>query len=79
MPLHDPNILLPADPTRRAIARAGSEMRFEGMGLGFLEKARAGFLALATAAPQRFRIIDGTGAAEDVAQAVTAAAMAHLP
>ena len=49
------------------------------MGLGFLEKARAGFLALAAAAPQRFRIIDGTGAAEDVAQAVTAAALAHLP
>ena len=78
----DLTFLIDIDPSlglRRAIARAGSEMRFEGMGLGFLEKARAGFLALATAAPQRFRIIDGTGAAEDVAQAVTAAALAHLP
>lgn len=78
----DLTFLIDIDPSlglRRAIARAGSEMRFEGMGLGFLEKARTGFLALATAAPQRFRIIDGTGAAEDVAQAVTAAALAHLP
>lgn len=78
----DLTFLIDIDPglgLQRAIARAGSEMRFEGMGLGFLEKARAGFLALATAAPQRFRIIDGTGAAEDVAQAVTAAALAHLP
>lgn len=78
----DLTFLIDIDPSlglRRAIARAGSEMRFEGMGLGFLEKARAGFLALAAAAPQRFRIIDGTGAAEDVAQAVTAAALAHLP
>ena len=78
----DLTFLIDIDPSlglRRAIARAGSEMRFEGMGLGFLEKARAGFLALATAAPQRFRIIDGTGAAEDVAQAVTTAALAHLP
>ncbi|WP_395005339.1 dTMP kinase [Cypionkella sp.] len=78
----DLTFLIDIDPglgLRRAIARAGSEMRFEGMGLGFLEKARAGFLALATASPQRFRIIDGTGAAEDVAQAVTAAALAHLP
>jgi dTMP kinase len=78
----DLTFLIDIDPVlglQRAIARAGSEMRFEGMGLGFLEKARAGFLALAAAAPQRFRIIDGTGAAEDVAQAVTAAALAHLP
>ena len=78
----DLTFLIDIDPSlglQRAIARAGSEMRFEGMGLGFLEKARAGFLALAAAAPQRFRIIDGTGAAEDVAQAVTAAALAHLP
>jgi dTMP kinase len=78
----DLTFLIDIDPSlglRRAIARAGSEMRFEGMGLGFLEQARAGFLALAAAAPQRFRIIDGTGAAEDVAQAVTAAALAHLP
>ena len=78
----DLTFLIDIDPglgLQRAIARAGSEMRFEGMGLGFLEKARAGFLALATAAPQRFRIIDGTGAAEDVAQAVTTAALAHLP
>lgn len=77
----DLTFLIDIDPSlglQRAIARAGSEMRFEGMGLGFLEKARAGFLALAAASPQRFRIIDGAGAAEDVAQAVSTAALAHL-
>jgi dTMP kinase len=62
----------------RATARAGQEMRFEGMGLAVQQKARAGFLALAASAPSRFRIIDGAHAPESVAQAVLAAALAHL-
>jgi dTMP kinase len=53
-------------------------MRFEGMGLAVQQKARAGFLALAASAPSRFRIIDGAHAPESVAQAVLAAALAHL-
>lgn len=43
----------------RATARAGAEMRFEGMGLEVQTLARNGFLALAAQEPTRFRVIDG--------------------
>jgi dTMP kinase len=62
----------------RATARAGKEMRFEDMGLAVQARARAGFLALAEAEPQRFRVLDGDRAAETVAADVQAAALAHL-
>lgn len=56
----DLTLLFDLDPAKglaRAQARAGSELRFEDMGLAFQEKARAGFLALA-ARHTRFRLID---------------------
>jgi dTMP kinase len=56
----------------RAHIRAGADMRFETMGEGVQQAARAGFLALAQAAPQRFAVIDGAGAPGDVARAVWA-------
>jgi dTMP kinase len=59
----------PAEGLARATARAGTEMRFEDMGLGFQTRARAGFLALA-ARHARFRIIDGTPGPDDVAAEV---------
>lgn len=63
----------PAEGLARATARAGTEMRFEDMGLAFQTRARAGFLALAARHP-RFRIIDGArdpdSVAADVLQAV---------
>ena len=62
----------------RATARAGTEMRFEDMGVEVQEKARAGFLALAAAHPARFRVIDGDRAAGPVAADVLAVALAHL-
>ncbi len=62
----------------RATARAGKEMRFEDMGLAVQARARAGFLALAEAEPQRFRVLDGDRAAETVAADVQTAALAHL-
>ncbi|MGV8954160.1 MAG: dTMP kinase [Cypionkella sp.] len=77
----DLTFLIDIDPAlglSRAVARAGLEMRFEEMGLGLQQKARDGFLALAAANPQRFRVIDGTGSQENVAAQVTAAALAHL-
>ena len=49
----DLTVLIDIDPGEglaRAVARAGKEMRFEGMGLGVQEKARDGFLALAAPA-----------------------------
>lgn len=64
----------PAEGLRRATARAGSEMRFEDMGLAFQEKARAGFLRLAEQ-HSRFRVIDGArspdAVAVDILSAVT--------
>ena len=56
----DLTLLFDLDPAvglARATARAGPELRFEDMGLGFQMKARAGFLALA-ARQDRFRVID---------------------
>jgi dTMP kinase len=61
----------------RATARAGSEMRFEDMGLAFQTRAREGFLGLARAEP-RFRVIDGAASAESVARAVRDAVMQHI-
>ncbi|WP_054006959.1 dTMP kinase [Cypionkella psychrotolerans] len=68
----------PAEGLARAVARAGREMRFEGMGLGVQEKARDGFLALAATQPSRFRVIAGARPAEAVAADVLAAVLARL-
>ena len=61
----------------RAQTRAGSEMRFEDMGLAMQSKMRMGFLSLAASAP-RFRLIDGKGEAAAIAAEVTRFAVAHL-
>lgn len=65
----------PAEGLARATARAGAEMRFEDMGLAFQTRARAGFLDLARR-HARFRVIDGTPDADEVAQAVLDAVLA---
>lgn len=62
----------------RAHARPGTELRFEDMGLGFQEKARAGFLALA-ARHDRFRVIDAAGDPQTVSARVHAVVAPHLP
>lgn len=58
----------------RATARAGAEMRFEGMGLEVQTRARNGFLALAARHPTRFRVIDGDRPEAEVAAEVQAIA-----
>ena len=63
----------PALGLSRAKTRAGSEMRFEDMGLALHLKARAAFLDLAAMHPKRFRIIDGQGGEAEVAARVRAA------
>jgi dTMP kinase len=63
----------PATGLARATARAGTELRFESMGLATQERMRAAFLSLAAANPARVRVIDGAGAAADVGAAVDAA------
>ncbi|MDO5604594.1 MAG: dTMP kinase [Paracoccus sp. (in: a-proteobacteria)] len=50
-----------------------AEDRFESMGAGFQAQLRAGFAALAAAAPERVRLIDGNGPADEVAARVRAA------
>lgn len=77
----DLTFLIDIDATEglaRATARPGKELRFEGMGLTLQEKARAGFLALATAEPARFRVVSGARAPEGIAAEVLALAMAAL-
>ena len=56
----------------RAHTRAGTDMRFEGMGIAVQQAARAGFLALARANPARFAIVDGARSVDDVAADVLA-------
>ncbi|MFV0246150.1 MAG: dTMP kinase [Qingshengfaniella sp.] len=60
---------------RRSAARGDTEQRFETFGLPFQEKLRQGFCALAATDPRRVRLIDGTGAPEEVAARVCT----HLP
>lgn len=65
----DLTILIDMDPAiglARAKGRQGAEERFEDMGLEMQQKMRAGFLDLAKAAPNRFCVIDGGRAVEDV-------------
>ncbi len=66
-----------AEGLRRATSRPGKELRFEGMGLALQQKARDGFLALATAQP-RFRVIDGARDLARVQADVLATVLAHL-
>lgn len=68
----------PAEGLARARARAGGEMRFEDMGVAVQARMRAGFLALAAAAPGRFAVIDGAQPADAVAAQVLAAVAARL-
>jgi dTMP kinase len=65
--------IAPAEGLARARARAGTEMRFEDMGLATQVRMRRAFLALAAADPHRFRVIDGAPPPEAVAGAVRAA------
>lgn len=67
----------PAEGLARATARAGTEMRFEDMGLGFQTRARTGFLALA-AHHDRFAVIDGARTPDLVAVDVLGAALSAL-
>lgn len=62
----------------RAVSRLGAEQRFEDMGLALQQKARDGFLDLARAQANRFRVIPGDAGVEAVQAQVLATALAHL-
>ena len=71
----DLTVLIDMDPETglsRALGREGIDTRFEGFGLDLQQQMRDGFLALAAAAPDRFRVIDGNRPIETVAKDVAA-------
>jgi dTMP kinase len=61
----------------RAAARGPD--RFEAEALGFHERLRAAFLAIAEAEPARCAVIDAQGSPDRVAQAIRSAVAARLP
>jgi len=69
----------PAVALARGQARGGVEDRFETLGLGFQQRLRAGFLALAAEAADRIRVIDGNGDEDEVAARVLAAMADGMP
>jgi len=58
---------------KRAMARAGSENRFEKFGADFHERLRQAFLDIARRHPERCRVIDAGGTEDEVAEAILAA------
>lgn len=71
----DPDLTLlididPAEGLGRAQARAGTEQRFEDMGLAMQSQMRDAFLDLARHHPARFRVVDGRGTQAEVAERV---------
>ena len=63
---------------KRAAKRHGGEARFEAKGLHYHERVRQGFLAIATAAPQRCVVIDASRDVDAVATAALAALRERL-
>ncbi len=63
----------PAVALTRGLSRPGDEDRFESLGLDFQERLANGFRALAREFPDRVRLIDGRGSADEVASRVRAA------
>lgn len=55
----------------RALGRAGSEERFENMGLELQERIRDGFSDIAREFPDRIRLVDGAGDQDAVASRVS--------
>lgn len=72
----DLTILIDMDPAAglaRAKSRATAEERFEDFGLGLQQEMRSVFLSLASADPDRFRVIDGDRTQDAVARDIAAA------
>lgn len=64
-----------ARSTRRLQDEFSAEDRYEGMDLAFHEKLRQGFLTLARAAPERFRVLDAAQPANALAALIKALAL----
>jgi len=73
--------LLDLDPTEglgRLQRRDSAPDRLEGEGSAFLARVREGFLFLARAEPDRFVVLDGGGAAEDIAARIAEVTLNHV-
>ena len=68
----------PETALTRGLARQSGEDRFEDLGLGFQQKLRDGFLALAQDFPARCHVIDGDRAMDVIADEITAIATQAL-
>ncbi len=74
----DLNLLLDI-PHELASRRLGPSVdRFEGAGRGFLDRVRAGYLAMAAADPARWAVVDADGPVDEVAARVLTAVQDHL-
>jgi dTMP kinase len=58
----------------RLAERSGGPDRLEGEGVAFFRRVDEGYLALAQADPDRWRVVDGEGTADEVAARVAQAA-----
>lgn len=63
----------PEDGLKRASSRQGNETRFESLDISFHHKVREGFMQAAASEPQRFAVIDGAQAKEQVHAQIRAA------
>jgi len=64
---------------RRNAAMEVDEGRFEAEDLRFHRRVREGYLAMATAAPKRFVVIDGHGTIDEVFERTLGALRSHFP
>jgi dTMP kinase len=76
--LPDLVFLLDIDPGVAEARRRREPDRIEGAGNGFHERVRKGFLALASADPSRWVVLDGSGPMREIAVAVRAAVRDRL-
>jgi dTMP kinase len=77
----DLTLILDLDPKAglaRAAARGGGEARFESKDLGFHERLRKAYHAIAAAEPRRCTIVDAAGPIEAVQKAVWIAVSARF-
>jgi len=71
--------LLPEVGLARAAARRGGEGRFETRDLGFHQRLREGFRAIAAAEPERCCLIDASGGEDAVAEQIARVLLERFP
>jgi dTMP kinase len=63
-----------SEAAARLARRSGDQDRLEGEEAAFFRRVDEGYLALASADPDRWRVVDGEGMLDEVAARVTQAA-----